>query len=261
MKLLTLSPEQVCEGSLILVNRKHAFRKANPEPLVPVGGRPDVLLCRQAADALESLMAEICGWQGIVPVSGWRSLEEQQKIWDDTLKERGLVFTQKYVAVPGHSEHQTGFAIDLGLNKGNIDFICPDFPDAGICQKFRERAADYGFVERYPAAKEQITGIAHEPWHFRYVGVPHAKIMRGENLTLEEYLTFVKQFRHGYRSYDVCVGGTDVHVSYCPVSGESDTQLAVGNRLFCSVSGNNCDGFVVTEWRRTHENKGKLRWD
>lgn len=65
----------------------------------------------------------------------------------------------------------------------------PAFPYEGVCQMFRERAAEFGFVERYPAGKEPITGIAHEPWHFRYVSPPHARAMVRRGLVLEEYLT------------------------------------------------------------------------
>ena len=85
--------------------------------------------------------------------------------------ENGEEFTNQFVARPGHSEHQTGLAIDLGLKQPDIDFLRPYFPYKGICQTFRELSTDYGFIERYPAGKEAITGIAHEPWHFRYVGV------------------------------------------------------------------------------------------
>ena len=91
------------------------------------------------------------------------------------------------MALPGCSEHQTGLAIDLGLRGPEVDFLCPDFPYTGPCGDFRRLAADYGFVERYPAGKEPITGIAHEPWHFRYVGVPHAERMAAMGLVLEEY--------------------------------------------------------------------------
>ncbi len=115
-------------------------------------------------------------------------MEEQTQIYEDSLRENGGEFTKKFVALPGCSEHQTGLAIDLGLCKEEIDFICPDFPYEGICQKFRQMAPDYGFVERYPAGKEKVTGIGHEPWHFRYVGRPHARIMTDRGLVLEEYL-------------------------------------------------------------------------
>ena len=75
------------------------------------------------------------------------------------------------------SEHQTGLAIDLGLASEEIDVIRPNFPYSGVCAAFRKQAADYGFILRYPAGKEAVTGIAYEPWHFRYVGVPHARFM------------------------------------------------------------------------------------
>lgn len=117
-------------------------------------------------------MAELDGWRYITAVSGWRSQEEQREIYLQSLLENGEEFTNQFVASPGHSEHQTGLAIDLGLKQPDIDFLRPYFPYKGICQTFRELSTDYGFIERYQAGKEAITGIAHEPWHFRYVGVP-----------------------------------------------------------------------------------------
>lgn len=183
------SGEEPCEEFLILVNAGHALAEDIPEPLVPVHPQaPSILMRSSAAVMLSRLMQDIHGWKGIVPVSGWRSREEQQAIWDSSLQENGLTFTQKYVALPGHSEHQTGLAIDLGLRQDHIDFICPEFPNTGICRLFREKASDYGFILRYPPGKEHITGISHEPWHFRYVGRPHAQIMEQEGLTLEEYV-------------------------------------------------------------------------
>jgi len=171
---------------LVLVNAQNACTEETPE-LVPAAGGP-VLLERETAWTLDRLMAELDGWRSIVPVSGWRPFAEQEAIYRDSLEENGLEFTRKFVALPGHSEHQTGLAIDLGLKGPKLDFIRPDFPYDGICQRFRERAASFGFVERYPAGKEAVTGIAHEPWHFRYVGAPHALEMVRRGLTLEEYL-------------------------------------------------------------------------
>lgn len=190
MKILSLSCHDIYKGPLILVNQAHGLDESAAEDLIPVTeSRPDALLQRPAAQALARLMDEIDGWQHIAFVSAWRSRREQQEIWDDSLRENGPEFTRAYVAVPGHSEHQTGLAIDLGLRGPELDFIRPAFPNTGICQRFRERAAGFGFVERYPAGKEPITGIAHEPWHFRYVGPSHARAMVRQGLTLEEYLT------------------------------------------------------------------------
>lgn len=176
-------------NSLILVNRQHPYTMSVRQNLTPVlPAFPRILLEREAAHALSRLMEKLGGWGDILPVSGWRSFDEQEKIYLDSLRDNGREFTRQFVALPGHSEHQTGLAIDLGLRGESVDFIRPDFPYDGICQRFRELAPAYGFIERYPAGKEGVTGIAHEPWHFRYVGAPHAESMARQGLCLEEYL-------------------------------------------------------------------------
>jgi len=189
MSSLKFGTGEVCFSSLILVNGENPFCELLEErELMPVQRENnDIFLRYDAAESLNRLMAEIQGWQEIVPVSGWRSKMEQQQIWDDSITKNGEVFTRKYVALPGHSEHETGLAIDLGLQQEKVDFIRPAFPYSGICRIFREKAAAYGFIERYPEGKEHITGISHEPWHFRYVGRPHAQIIAGLGITLEEY--------------------------------------------------------------------------
>lgn len=179
----------------VLVNASNPIeRYPGEEDLAPaMDSFPDVLMERTAAEALKALLEEIGSGDRIVPVSGWRSHREQQKIWDDTIAEKGELFTRKYVAVPGCSEHETGLAIDLAENAPEIDFICPEFPRTGICGKFRERAPHYGFIERYPKGKESVTGIGAEPWHFRYVGLPHSLIMTGLGLVLEEYVGLITE--------------------------------------------------------------------
>ncbi len=175
----------------LLVNAAHplplAFSPA-PRNLVPAMAQyPDILLQPAAARALQALLGHIGAADAIVPVSGWRSREEQAQIYHSTLLEKGEVFTKQFVALPGCSEHETGLAIDLGENKPPIDFIRPVFPAFGICGRFAEEAARFGFILRYPADKTYITGIAHEPWHFRYVGKSHALAMKRQGLCLEEY--------------------------------------------------------------------------
>lgn len=210
----------------------------------------EILYERTAAGALKNLIHEIGGAGQIVPVSAWRSMAEQQKIWDDSLAENGLEFTQNYVAVSGHSEHQTGLAIDLALNKPEIDFIRPDFPYEGICQTFRQRAAAHGFVERYQEGKQAITGIEHEPWHFRYVGTPHAEIMTQMGMALEEYLAFLKKYRYGEKSYIAeRKQGERFAVSFVRADETNGAvELEVDELRPYSISGNNCDGFIVTEY-------------
>ena len=188
MNRLYWKNEMLYDRYLVLVNASHPYSEEKSIRLLPVcPGEPDILLEERAQRQLSLLMEEIGGWEGIVPVSGWRSLQEQQEIFDTSIRESGEELTRKFVALPGCSEHQTGLAIDLALKKEKVDFICPEFPYTGICQKFRERAAAFGFIERYRREKEVITGISQEPWHFRYVGTPHAEFMERHGLCLEEY--------------------------------------------------------------------------
>lgn len=250
-------------GNLILVNAAYGYTGGTPGLVSPWEEQPSVLLERRAAAQLAALLDEIDGWQQLVPVSGWRSQTEQQAIWDDSLKKNGLAFTRRYVAVPGHSEHQTGLAIDLGLRQAEIDFICPDFPYEGICQRFRQRAAAYGFVERYPAGKEAITGIGHEPWHFRYVGAPHAGLMAERGMVLEEYLAFLRQNTAAAAPLRCRANGKEYRVWWTDGQGADPAAgSAAGARQpfhtehagYDAVSGDNLGGFVVT--REREENDG-----
>ena len=189
------SPARVLpRGELRLVNRSHPLpAELAPPALAPaLPGHPDILLEARAAAALTALVSALGRPGEIVPVSGFRPHWEQQQIWDDSLRDKGPDFTAKYVAWPGCSEHETGLAIDLGFNRPPIDFIRPAFPRKGICQRFREQAAAYGFIERYRAGKEQVTGIGAEPWHFRFVGAPHAALMEARGLALEEYIQLLE---------------------------------------------------------------------
>ena len=178
----------------LLVNRARPLAAPiDPGALVEVDEEhPHILLQRQAQRQLGCLLEHIGAGGRIVPVSGWRSHEEQVRLYADSLREHGRVFTETYVAYPGCSEHETGLAIDLGENRPDLDFIRPSFPDEGICRQFSRYAPDFGFILRYPAHKQAVTGIGWEPWHFRYVGVEHARAMTEANLALEEYVALLE---------------------------------------------------------------------
>ena len=259
MKKRVLSRNDVYSGDLILVNASHPYRETAAVSLVSIANEPSVLMERHAATLLAELMKTIRGWEQILPVSGWRSHLEQKAIWDDTLRESGEAFARKFVALPGHSEHETGLAIDLGLKDADLDVICPAFPYEGICESFRRHAADYGFIERYPAGKETITGIGHEPWHFRYVGVPHAWIMRDKGITLEEYIELLKAFP--FDRQPLCYQNRHISfsISYLPESRQEDTFFDMEEDLPYAVSGNNVDGFIITEWRQTNGRQSNRR--
>ena len=255
MRNVVLQKDAIHTGSLILVNREYPYQCAKPADPIPLTqDAPQILLDRRAAVLLTELMQKIHGWSRIVPVSGWRSRTEQQDIFDGSLSQNGAEFTRKYVALPGHSEHETGLAIDLGLKRegDEMDWIRPFFSYDGICRVFRTYAADYGFVERYPAGKESVTGIGHEPWHFRYVGVPHAHIMQEKGLTLEEYLELLRDYPYGKRALHVQKDGLQAAVSYLRGDRGADVPLHLPSNLPTSISGDNIDGFILTEWRGRH---------
>ena len=227
-------------GMPFLVNAAHplpgeaqgVFREA-------AGG---VRLHEAAARALAALIQAAGGGPGaaerIVLVSGLRSRAEQQAIWDECLAEKGSAFTHRYVALPGCSEHETGLAVDLALDAPFIDPIRPLFPRTGVCGAFRRLAAQYGFIERYRAGKQALTGIAAEPWHFRYVGPAHALLLQRSGLCLEEYFPFLDAEP---RAVALPGGGAQV----CRVTDACRAQAMA--RAGCEVRPDNAGGWVVTQ--------------
>ncbi|HBI74394.1 MAG TPA: peptidase M15 [Lachnospiraceae bacterium] len=251
MRTLRFSTTDVSKGYLILVNPSHPLKSdMRKNYLAPV--QPDaahILLEKQTAKMLSEVTADLeCG-NGIVPVSGYRTMGEQQEIYADSLRENGDEFTRKFVAIPGCSEHQTGLAIDLAKKSNVIDFIRPDFPYTGICGHFRELSIQYGFIERYPAGSEQITQIAHEPWHFRYVGYPHSEAMREKDFTLEEYTDYLKEFPYQGEHLRFRKKRYNFEVFHVPVPESREVMIEIPEDIPYQVSGNNEDGVVVTLWR------------
>jgi len=139
-------------------------------------------------------------------ISGYRSIEQQQANYDVNYQnylasgfseEEARAKTEEYIALPNASEHTTGLAVDitstaLANQEGNSGLF-PDLENYPEGLWLKENAPKYGFVLRFPKAKEDITGINFEPWHFRYVGVENAVYMTEQNLTLEEYIAILKQ--------------------------------------------------------------------
>lgn len=122
----------------------------------------------------------------IIAFSGFRSYNYQKRLYESSIQTDGLTYTELYNAKPGHSEHQTGLAFDLG---GNMKYwLEEEFGETPEGQWLKDNAHRFGFILRYPMGKEDITGYGYEPWHFRYVGVDHAGVIYEENMTLEEYL-------------------------------------------------------------------------
>lgn len=114
-------------------------------------------------------------------MSGFRSFETQDELYNDYVKADGVEVANTYSAWPGHSEHQTGLAFDVG-------WVDLQFANTGAGKWLANHAHEYGFIIRYPQGKESITGYQYEPWHIRYLGVDLATKVYESGLCLEEYL-------------------------------------------------------------------------
>lgn len=262
MKKIILEQEKVYRGNLILVNKQYPLKFTEKEEdlsLVPVTKEfPHILLENRTVTMLSYLIKEVKCQSDIGYVSGYRTFSEQVKIYEDSLLENGVEFTKKYVALPNHSEHQTGLAIDLckthqGKNLAEwmkeVDFIRPEFPYTGIFKTFRKNAYKYGFIERYQKGKEKITGIGHEPWHFRYVGYPHAKIMVDNEFSLEEYIKYLKDYTYEGKHLIFEEQNKVIEIFYVNMEGKKAMEIEIPKESICQISGNNADGCVITLWR------------
>lgn len=236
---MKIKKEDYNKGYLILINQTHPY-KETPINLTKYSKTfSNIDLETEALYYLKKLLKKIKAKEEIIPISGYRTEEEQRKLFNHSLHENGEVYTRKFVAFPNTSEHQTGLAIDLGKNMPNIDFICPSFPHDGICEKFRKLASDCGFIERYTEEKKDITKISKEEWHFRYISYPHSKIIQDLQFCLEEYIEYLKQFTYPFnplKKYGFKIFFLPAH--------EEEIELEITQEF--QISGNNEDGFIIT---------------
>lgn len=250
------------KGDLVLVNNNIKFLgTVTEDDLVVVREMKNqaysvkdytVLIRPQAMDALNSMLLDFYNATGnddIMVRSGHRTLEYQQGLYDDELAATGAV-SSSLVAMPGYSEHHTGLAVDFTTYDGEY---YTDFDGTGDYEWIMNNCWRYGFVNRYPAGKEALTFIDNEPWHFRYVGIPHAEIMKDYDFCLEEYISFIKNYTidtsfllkeldNGarYIIYYVPLADSESTAIYIPLMPDGVTPYPY------EISGNNVDGFIVT---------------
>lgn len=182
--------KQSSDWQLLLVN---AYNPVPDGYQVELTTYDDVELDERVLDAYKAMhaAAQADGYTLWIS-SGYRSPEKQQQLIDAEVKknmrdegldeESALQKAMLTMTEPGYSEHNTGLAIDLN---GVTSIDTPEYE--WLC----EHAPEYGFILRYPENKEDITGIDFEGWHFRYVGVEHAKYITEHNMCLEEYIAYL----------------------------------------------------------------------
>lgn len=128
-------------------------------------------------------------------ISAYRSAEEQRALYQGTIAQQGPIYAAEYVALPGQSEHQLGLAIDLADATPACIYHATCALNPAAATWLETHAPTYGFIVRYPAGKAHITGIAHEPWHFRYVGEAMARFVNESGLTYDEIMRRLEQER------------------------------------------------------------------
>ncbi|WP_339312067.1 M15 family metallopeptidase [Paenibacillus sp. FSL k6-2145] len=231
--------DQVHKGNLLLVDKQYPVHPegvksdivyvAHEDDLLRGYGILDqkIMLSRQVAQEFQR-MVEAAGEEGVryfLVSSGYRDFTKQ----DELYREKG----SDYALPAGHSEHNLGLSLDIGSSLGAMN----EAPEGAWLEK---NAWKYGFILRYPKDKVRITGIQYEPWHFRYVGLPHSAVMYKNNLVLEEYLDMLKE----KENITVEVEGKEYHIRYYRAA--RDTTVYIPEQGQTEISGDNKDGVIVT---------------
>ncbi|MCH5473133.1 M15 family metallopeptidase [Bacillus cereus] len=234
-----ITKEQIYKGDLLLVNRDYPVKKDSiRSDIINVNHNSELVRGYVIFDRNLRLSKYVVkkflnvvdaagkdGVQHFLMSSGYRDFKEQSKLY----KEMG----SDYALPAGYSEHNLGLSLDVGSTQKKIE-------KAPEGKWIEENVWKHGFVLRYPKNKSNITGIQYEPWHIRYVGLPHSAIMQKKNFTLEEYLEFLKE----EKEISTEVEGKKYTVSYYKVS--ENTKVNVPANKQYEISGNNMDGVIVT---------------
>ncbi|WP_026701492.1 D-Ala-D-Ala carboxypeptidase VanY [Salibacterium aidingense] len=234
-----IEERQIYQGDLLLVNENHPVHRGSiREDIVDVYNHPDLTENYVLLDADIQLSAEIAekfssmvaaaeqeGVHRFLISSGYRSFEEQGQLYKEMASD--------YALPAGHSEHNLGLSLDVGSSQGEMRTA----PEG---KWIENNAWKHGFVLRYPKDKKEITGISYEPWHIRYVGLPHSAIMYDRKMVLEEYLEYLQE----EKTITAEVEDKKYTVSYYPDAQTETIDLPEDGDY--AISGDNVGGVIVT---------------
>lgn len=223
------------QGPLILVNKSVELQN-DPTDLVNIADRLHSLVEHEqevivqsevVSPLLQMLMdANEAGFNRLKITSSFRSGELQERLYEQ--------IGEEFALPRGHSEHQTGLAVDISITYGKIE-------GTKEAKWLAENGPNYGFILRYPEHKTDITGIQFEPWHFRYVGLPHSQIMQQKDLVLEEYIEFLRK----EKTYIHELGDVYYTIEYVE-SSELNDQIMYPWYVDFQYSGSNEGGIITT---------------
>jgi zinc D-Ala-D-Ala carboxypeptidase len=239
-QLVEIGKELVYQGNLLLVNNEHPVHRESIKSdvvnlfqhseLTEGYGLLDneIYLSEEVAHAFAE-MIDTAGEEGVRHFSinsGFRDFDEQNVLYQQM---------GSSLALPaGHSEHNLGLSLDVGSTQMKMS----EAPEGKWIEK---NAWKYGFILRYPKDKTHVTGIQYEPWHIRYVGLPHSAIMQEKNLALEEYIDYLRV----EKNLTAIVNEEEYTVTYYPIEASNSIQVPENSQY--EISGNNIDGVIVTE--------------
>lgn len=248
-------------GDLILVNNDHQYFQTGEEDLVNINElnnekgydfcyaiEDDYTIIRQAYEPMMKMVSDYYNkYQDdtLTIYGSFRTTEFQQSLYDDDLAQTGEEESTR-VAKAGYSEHETGLAFDFS------ETVNYDYNGEGTQAWINQNCYKYGFIVRYNADKVALTQIQEEPWHFRYVGIPHAYYMTKNNLCLEEYTDLIRQSYpyEGSHLEFTDENGSSYEVYFVASDDAAETtSVPVPSGLKYDISGNNIDGFVVTVYK------------
>lgn len=245
-------------GDLILVNSDHEYYGGD-EDLVSIiemnneSGRT----CFSAVDSTYTILRQVYEPMAqmiqdfydkynndtLIIYGSYRTTEFQQQLYDNDLANTGEDSSTK-VAKAGFSEHETGLAFDFS------EVVNYDYNGQGDFAWINANCYRYGFIVRYTSAKESITKFRDEPWHFRYVGIPHAYYMDKNDLCLEEYIDLIRKHPYDGNHLEFNDGENDYEVYFVASDDGADkTNVPVPTGTRYEISGNNIDGFIVTVYK------------
>lgn len=234
-----IAEEQIYQGNLLLVNIEY--------PVHPESIKSDVInlsthneltkgygllnseiylsedIARKFSEMISA--AEKEGVRNFTITSGFRGFEEQSVLYQE--------MGSDYALPAGNSEHNLGLSLDVGSTQMKM-------ADAPEGKWIEENAWKYGFILRYPKDKTDVTGIQYEPWHIRYVGLPHSAIMKEKNFAFEEYLDYLKEEKH----ISASINGEKYSITYYSIS--QSRMINVPDNKYFEISGNNMDGVIMT---------------
>lgn len=239
IKKVEIRVVQIYQGNLLLVNSQHPVHNESiKSDVINLSAREELVkgyrvfnsetfLSEDIASKFSDMVldAEEDGVSNFLITSGFRGLDEQAELYQEMGSNRAMP--------AGYSEHNLGLSLDVGSTQGKME-VAPEG------EWIAENAWKYGFTLRYPEDKTDVTGIMNEPWHIRYVGLPHSAIMKEMNFVLEEYIDYLKEQKY----ISATVNGQNYEVYYYPVT--ENTTINVPADLRYEVSGDNTDGVIVT---------------